>query len=292
VLKFTGWRRWQGEALYDRMRKRTPAGRSKPIALAFIAIATNLDDDDGDFERFARLVGGGILARGYLIAILGYIGRDSATTGCLRCERTQLGPVVLTDRTGHVSAKIGATVYDALVTSGIAVEISPSDVQDIPLPSRECGPPSSREVSEGSSREASGTSSGEDVPPSSGRRGEERREEEIPPLCPPGGKAEGNSASHTSGERDGAAAASAPATNGHVVPPDDLAVLRTLAQQRARLVINDQHELDRLMAGLREGKPDVAGILAFNDRLTPKFVDRVEQARRVFRMAANARKSR
>ncbi len=144
MLKVRSWERWQGDALYDRLRKRTKSGRTKPISLVFIAIATDLDDPSGNFKRFADAVGGGVMARGYLLAVLGHAGRHAATTGVVRCAREQLGPVVLTDRLDTVSSARGVKVYDALVASGIAEEIREEDVGEIvPPPSGEGSPPSS-----------------------------------------------------------------------------------------------------------------------------------------------------
>lgn len=161
MLKFPAWPKWQGDCVYDRIRKRKPGGRTKPVILSFIAVATNLDDPTGNFRRFAALVGGGIRARGYLVAILGYIGRNDATTGVLRCSRDDLARTVLTDVTDAVSRTVGARVYDALIESGIAVEIAPEDVRELDPNDVAASPPSSGEASPPSSPPASPPSSGE-----------------------------------------------------------------------------------------------------------------------------------
>lgn len=173
MIRIRSWAKWQGEALYDRLRKRAPSGRSKPVTLAYIAISTNLDDQSGNFLAFAEQIGGGIAARGYLLMVLGYVGRNEATTGVIRVSRDMFASIVLTDRTVQTTKAKGVAVYDALINSGIAEEVTPEDVREISPPS---SPPPSREAS----REPS--------PPSSGRRGEERRREENSPPSPlPGG---------------------------------------------------------------------------------------------------------
>lgn len=202
MLKIRSWAKWQGDALYDRMRKRTPSGRSKPIALAYIAISANMDDESGHFEHFAQAVGGGIAARGYLLAILGHVARDAATSGVVRCSREQLGRI-LTDRLTVVSRRQGELVYDALVSSGIATEISPDDIRDIDGPS---SPPSSPPGSPEASPPTS-PPSGRHLPGAEERRGEERRKTKTPPT-----PREARSAATPTATAGGSAS---PPTNGH-----------------------------------------------------------------------------
>lgn len=162
MLRIRSWAKWQGDALYDRLRKRSPAGRSRPMTLAYIAVATNLEDVSGNFARFSDQIGCGIDARGYLTMVLGYVGRMAATTGVITCSREQFGAVVLTDPTVQTKRAKGVAVYDALISSGIAEEVSPEEVREVSREaSREASPPTSREVG--------------------GRRGEERRGDTPPP---------------------------------------------------------------------------------------------------------------
>lgn len=186
MLKIRSWAKWQGEALYDRLRKRVPSGRSKPVTLAYFAVSSNLDDESGHFARFARAVGNCMLARGYLVAVLGHVARDAAASGVLRCSRDQLGRI-LSDRLTEVSRKSGEIVYDALLDSGICEEIDPADIRDIrPPDNRSHSPPPSREASP------------EDAPPSGrhlpGAEESERRGENYPP--PPSKGASVASAAH------------------------------------------------------------------------------------------------
>ncbi len=136
MLRIRSWEKWQGEAVYDRLRKRKPTGRSKPLSLTYIAVATNLDDLSGNFVRLAKTLGGGVNARGFLLMVLGYVGRNSPTTGVVRCSREQFGSLVLTDSTQTTTKAMGARVYDALIESGIASEIAEADVAEIIPPPR------------------------------------------------------------------------------------------------------------------------------------------------------------
>ncbi len=244
MLRIRAWEKWQGDAIYDRLRKRAPSGRSKPLTLAYIAVATNLDDQSGHFARFAEMLGCGIEARGFLVAILGHVGRDAAGSGVLRCSREQLGRI-LTDRLTEVSRKRGEEVYDALVASGIAQEVAPEAVREIaPPPSPEGSPPPSPEGSPPPGRRKAGAEE---------RRGEEK--ERIPPVVPPG---------VPSGNGHGGGGPASPIPNGngaHEVPPPPEVASRLAALGVQVVVGLDPDEI----AGI-----DAACSALIGDRATPQ----------------------
>lgn len=151
MIRIRSWAKWQGPAVYEIVRKRKKDARPMPVILGYVAVATNFDDKTGNFERFAALVGGGILARGYLTMVFGYVAREDASSDIVRCGPDQFGNLVLSDRTISTPPRIGRKVYEALILSGIAEEIDPTkeaqsgrepSPPDSPPDSRPSGPPS------------------------------------------------------------------------------------------------------------------------------------------------------
>lgn len=147
MIRLRAWTKWQGPAVYEIVRKRKKDARRMPVILGYVAVASNFDDKTGNFERFAALVGGGVLARGYLVMVLGYVAREDASSDILRCGPDQFGNLVLSDRTTSTPPRVGRKVYEALIQSGIAEEVDPSaEAQSGPPDTRpdarEDGPPS------------------------------------------------------------------------------------------------------------------------------------------------------
>ena len=141
MIRIRSWAKWQGPAVYEIVRKRKKGSRPMPVVLGYVAVASNFDDKTGNFERFAALVGGGVLARGYLTMVLGFVAREDASSDILRCGPDQFGHLVLSDRTVSTPPRIGRKVYEALIQSGIAEEVDPSAE---PQSGREPSPPDSR----------------------------------------------------------------------------------------------------------------------------------------------------
>lgn len=141
MIRIRAWTKWQGPAVYQIVRKRVKGARHLPVVLNYVAVATNFDDKTGNFERFAALVGGGILARGYLTMVFGHMAREDASTDILRCGPDQFGHLVLSDRSISTPPRVGRKVYEALILSGIAEEIEPAKEAKS---GREPSPPDSR----------------------------------------------------------------------------------------------------------------------------------------------------
>ncbi len=80
------------------------------------------------------------------------------------------------------------------------------------------------------------------------------------------------------------------AGDGAALAADDRAVFETIWRKREKMLNRDHDEAARLRATLATTRPDVEGIVAFIERLTPTFAKDVQNSRRTSRMAANGRK--
>lgn len=210
MIRIRSWAKWQGPAVYEIVRKRKKDARPMPVILGYVAVATNFDDKTGNFERFAALVGGGILARGYLTMVFGHMAREDASTDILRCGPDQFGHLVLSDRSISTPPRIGRKVYEALILSGIAEEVDP-------LKEARSGPPDTRPDAR------------EDGPPSGPPSGPGRLEEmglELPPSPLAGG------------ESSPSAPPQSPQVHGEVAPDAEPRPLRPRDRERFAKVLD------------------------------------------------------
>lgn len=152
-LRISGWKKWQGPAVYDIKRKRDKNSK-RPLRLSFVAVAAEFHDDveatpdQGSFEQYAAALGAGANAEGWWVRVLQYLALRDPLEGVIRgVPREKFGPVVLSRPWDLVSQAKGAKVYDALLSSRLATRETGREV------TRETGgatgPPTSREPGPG-----------------------------------------------------------------------------------------------------------------------------------------------
>lgn len=125
IRKFTDWQSNALAKIHSTRKGRITDGKAHPdslghaVSLQTISVSTVLD---GNFVAFAKIVGGEA-AETYFVRTLQFVANGYALTGDVPIERDKFGPVVLTRGHHIVTAAKGAKVYDALITSGIAVRL-------------------------------------------------------------------------------------------------------------------------------------------------------------------------
>jgi hypothetical protein len=132
LLLITRWADWQRPVLKTVVSKRMKRGTDmhKPYSLPWFAVSAAFADHGGrgSFLRFAELVGGRA-AETFWIRVLQYVAATDPFRGSLAVRPETLGRSALARPWDGVSADVGRRVYQALIDSGLAEEIEPSDAR-------------------------------------------------------------------------------------------------------------------------------------------------------------------
>ncbi len=332
MLRVVGWSRWQRPFIYETQRKRVDKSAPVVMRFIALATRLDDEPRDGEPEgnwcRFRRIVGPRV-AETWLVRTLQYVGDKAALDGIVRLSRDSFC-LALSRDLDVVSRAEGAKVYDALIESGIAEEwVAGSPVGNLPghLPGNLPGhlPGNLPGHLPGNlPGHLPGSSGGNPAGPAPARSGaparvgapdrarpeavavEEDEDSESPPVVAvvqpslEGARVNGNggggvSASPPSG--NGQRTASERPANGHgpdpaTLPPADLGVLETLWRLRADMLPVDRAECERLVDAFRTKVLVVPEALAFNEKLTPRFIDDVTKTLRAFRMIDNSRRKK
>jgi len=129
MLRIVAWHRWQGGVIHAALRSRLHRAKDRrepgddafhrPLALSQLSVAAQFD---ADFLRFAERLGRPD-ADALFLRVLQAAATSQAMLGDVTAPRSHFGATVLARPWHLVSAKVGCEVYDALLASGLAVEV-------------------------------------------------------------------------------------------------------------------------------------------------------------------------
>lgn len=131
MLHIRSWEKHQNAVIakakwtrQDRVEKgkAPPESLTSALSIQSVSVACVLDEN---FAEFAERVGGSV-AESYLLRTLQYVANGHALDGVVPVPREKFGAIVLSRHWHIVSRRIGETVYDALLASGIATIHEPS----------------------------------------------------------------------------------------------------------------------------------------------------------------------